>query len=69
MISGDLMLFPYRIRESVEVNWTAALSSADKFGAFAQEAERYLRFLRQLERLAQIERQLSQAPKPAPLAS
>jgi len=65
VISGDLMLFAYRIRESVEANLAASLASADRCEQFTKQAEMYLRFVRQIDRLAQIERQLARAPEPA----
>ncbi len=63
VLSGDLMLFAFRISEAVEPVLTASVTSEGKFGAFAQQAEMYLRVVRQLDRLAQIERQLPRTTK------
>jgi hypothetical protein len=54
----------FRVRESVEANLAASLTSAEKYEQFTKQAEMYLRFIRQIDRLAQIERQRAKPPEP-----
>jgi hypothetical protein len=56
VISGDLMLFAFRMREIMEKDMMGALTTERGFQQFERQSEVYLKFIRQLDRLAQIER-------------
>ncbi len=61
LISGDLMLFAYKIRESMAKDLTDEAVTAEACRRFEQKAETYLKFVRQIDRLAFVQRQMSRA--------
>jgi hypothetical protein len=64
IITGDLMEFAFRIRESMTKDLSGGDNSVEK-ERFLRQADTYLKFVRQVDRLAHIGRQQPQAAKPA----
>jgi hypothetical protein len=63
IMSGDLMLFAFRLRELMAENLTTAEVSAERAQHFLRQADTYLKFVRQVDRLAQISRHQRQGPQ------
>lgn len=66
VISGDLMLFAFRIREMMERDMASGLLTEAACQKFERQADTYLKFIRQVDRLAQIERQFVPSAKGRP---
>ena len=64
IMSGDLMLFAFRLREWMDENLAKGELSAEREQHFLRQADTYLKFVRQVDRLAQISRQQRQGPQP-----
>lgn len=63
IMSGDLMLFAFRLRELMAENLISGEVSAEREHHFLRQADTYLKFVRQVDRLAQISRQQRQGPQ------
>jgi hypothetical protein len=61
VMSGDMTLFAYRLREAMERCLGDTPTASEGRRRFLQDADLYLKFVRQVDRLTQIERQLTEA--------
>jgi hypothetical protein len=69
VLAGDLMLFAYRMSQSLEESLAGAPGPAGPPPGFVQQAETYLKFVRQLDRLVAISRAASRPAVPPPAAT
>lgn len=61
VLSGDLMGFAYRLRETMDERLEQAHPSPKEYERFYRDAEMYSKLVREIVRLAHLERHLSPA--------